>query len=371
MSRFKEYVIDPVMQGMSDKAIVQIPLQLERVNRVFNLHRSRYTLIGGNTGSGKTAFLDDAYVLKAYDWWKRTREYHNIKIKWIYFSMERRKEYKFAKWTCHKLWMDYGLLVDVDTVLGYKHGVKISPTLALKIAACEAYFEELMDYVDVIDGVQTPSSVADRVAKEIPSLGEVVYRREIGPGGNYTEVYDSFKPYNPDSYTFIIVDHIGKISDKGYRDTKEAIDETSQALSTARDRFAMSPVVVSQFNRAIGDTGRMSIFKNDLAPILEDFKGSGNTQEDADLVLALFNPFRYKAYDKEGKYLDYPIRDGMIAPDGGNRFRSLSVLKNSFGLDDKVYGMKFLGECGHFSTLPKPDDYLAMDQALELIAQGF
>lgn len=73
----------------------------------------------------------------------------------------------------------------------------------------------------------------------------------------------------------------------------------------------------------------------------------------ADLVLALFNPFRYKSYDDLGMYKGYNIRDRMVNPNGYNRYRLLSILKNSYGIDDVDFGLKFLGEVNDFTTLPR------------------
>lgn len=76
--------------------------------------------------------------------------------------------------------------------------------------------------------------------------------------------------------------------------------------------------------------------------------------EDSDLVLSIFNPFRYKAYDDNGMYKGYNIRDQMVNPQGYNRYRLLSILKNSYGIDDVDFGLKFLGEVNDFTTLPRP-----------------
>lgn len=80
-----------------------------------------------------------------------------------------------------------------------------------------------------------------------------------------------------------------------------------------------------------------------MEPQLSDFKESGNTQEDANVVLALFSPQRYEI----PRFRDYDIVKMR------NRFRSLSILKNRDGEADKVLGMEFIGEVGTFNELPK------------------
>ena len=46
-----------------------IPMGFDRLNRYIGIRRGIYTLIGGLTGSGKTALVDDAFVLNPYDWY--------------------------------------------------------------------------------------------------------------------------------------------------------------------------------------------------------------------------------------------------------------------------------------------------------------
>ena len=41
-----------------------------------------------------------------------------------------------------------------------------------------------------------------------------------------------------------------------------------------------------------------------------------------------------------------------MSPQGFSRFRSLHILKNSFGIDGKKFGMLFVGESNHFQVLP-------------------
>jgi hypothetical protein len=76
-----------------------------------------------------------------------------------------------------------------------------------------------------------------------------------------------------------------------------------------------------------------------------------NTYEDADLVIGLFNPFKLKITDDLG----YQV-DEFINSKGYNRYRSLHVIKNSYGVDDIAMGVFFIGEAGLWRELPKPEN---------------
>ena len=128
----------------------------------------------------------------------------------------------------------------------------------------------------------------------------------------------------------------------------------SDELRYARDFYGYSPVVVSQFNRDISNPIRIK--QGDVEPNLEDFKESSQTQDDADVILALFDPMRYKVADPSGYDLN-KLKDEF----GAKYFRSVRLIKNSYGEDDIRIGLGFLGSVGMFRELPKRKDITDAD----------
>jgi len=104
-----------VKRGM-DPNNVNIPIGFGRMNKVIGIRESMYTLCGGYTGSGKTTFIDDAFVLNPYEFWRRNTK--NVKLKVIYWSMERKRDYKIAKWISRRIFLDKGILLDINTIMG-------------------------------------------------------------------------------------------------------------------------------------------------------------------------------------------------------------------------------------------------------------
>ena len=78
------------------------------------------------------------------------------------------------------------------------------------------------------------------------------------------------------------------------------------------------------------------------------FADSSQTQNDADVVLALFDPMRYKVADPSNYDLA-KLKDEF----GAKYFRSLRLIKNSYGEDDIRIGLAFMGQIGMFKELPK------------------
>ena len=78
------------------------------------------------------------------------------------------------------------------------------------------------------------------------------------------------------------------------------------------------------------------------------FAESSSTQNDADVIMALFDPMRYNVPDVSGYNLD-KLKDEY----GNKYFRSLRVIKNTYGADDLRVGLGFFGQVGMFKELKR------------------
>jgi replicative DNA helicase len=205
----------------------------------------------------------------------------------------------------------------------------------------EDYANQMKEVITVIDGPENPVGIAKELKEHALQNGRI---EEID---KYNKRYI---PNNENEVTIVVIDHIGLLkTTKDQPTKKEAIDKMSDELRYARDFFGYTPVVVSQFNRSISNPIRIK--NGDVEPQLEDFSESSSTQNDADVVLALFDPMRYKVPDPSGYDLN-KLRDEF----GAKYFRSLRLIKNSYGSDDLRVGLGFLGQLGIFKELPKKKD---------------
>jgi len=411
VSIFQKEVLQPIYDGLTKKAKI-IPIHLDRIGEVIPIRKSIYTLVGGNTGCGKTSFVDDTYILEPLDWLSKNKDNTDVKLKVLYRSMERSRSLKLIKWTCWKLHKDYNLYIDAETLQGFKKD-KIDTTTWELIKKCTNWAESLLDNVQIVSDRCTPKELknwgdsyafdngklyqADRVGvkengnvgytykfsgdkTKTLSTGEVVQYVEVPDlsGKLHTLVQDDriYFERNANLITEVIADHIGKYAMDPGGNRKSIIDEASMHMSDFRDTYKFSPIEISQFNRAIGDIQRTKVFGADVSPKLEDFKDTSSTQENSDLVLSLYNANRYKAYDTNGFYQGYNIRDRLISyKTGAARFRYLSILKNSYGPDDISIGLKFLGEVSRFTSLPpvpkEGETSLALEKVYEQVCLGF
>ncbi len=320
-----------------------IPMGFNRLNRYIGIRKRIYTLVGGLTGSGKTSFVDDAYVLNPFDWFI-SQDNPKVKLKIIYRSMERSRTYKFAKWISRKIFYDYGIIIPVGKMLGWTD--KMTKDEHDIFLTYKDYMEKMEEVITIIDGPENPVGIAKELREYALQNGRIEQL------DTHNKIYI---PNDENVITLVIIDHIGLLkTTKDLSTKKQVIDKMSDELRYARDFFGYSPVVVSQFNRDISNPIRIK--NGDVEPQLEDFKESSQTQDDADVILALFDPMRYKVADPSGYDLN-KLKDEF----GAKYFRSVRLIKNSYGEDDIRIGLGFLGQVGMFKELPKRKDITDSD----------
>jgi hypothetical protein len=334
MSHF-EPLKDEVIRGIEGKNS-GIPMGFDRLNKYVGIRKRIYTLIFGATGSGKSAFCHSAYILNPFDWWYANRHNTSIKLKFILFSMERSKIYTLAKWTSRKIFLDEGILIPIPKLLGW-WDTKLTKDEHDLFLMYEDYINELCEICDIVEGGQNPTGVYKYVKNYAEKTGR------IEETGEFSKVY---VPNHENEIVIPIVDHFGLVKPEKSMSKKEAIDKTSEYFQWMRDFLGYTPIGVSQINRDISNPiyQKMESFE----PNLDQVKESGRPAEDSDVVVSLFQPSRYKTND-----VSYTVNK-FISPEGGDYFRSIKVLKNTYGESDLRIGMGFHGATGIFKELPKP-----------------
>jgi replicative DNA helicase len=258
--------------------------------------------------------------------------------------MERSRTYKLAKWVSRKIFLDNGVIIPVPKLLGWTD--KMTSDEHDLFLMYEDYIEQMSQVITIIDGPENAVGVSKGLRTHALNNGH------IEQVDDYNKRYI---PNNENEITIIVIDHIGLLKlTKDQTTKKSAIDKMSDELRFARDFYGYTPVVVSQFNRDISNPIRIK--NGDVEPQLEDFADSSQTQNDADVVLALFDPIRYKVADPSGYNME-KLTDQY----GAKYFRSLRLIKNSYGEDDIRIGLGFMGQIGMFKELPKRKDITDVD----------
>ncbi len=307
---------------------------------------STYYLIGGNTGTGKTAFVDFCFVLSPYaDYLKQTINRHLseaplIKLRVFYYSFEIAAKVKIAKWVCALMYYRYGMIIDIKEV--YSRNSILSEEKYQLIKGCRQYVEQMMEHVHIFDHPMNPYGIYKEVSDYMNVNGKEINVIKVIKGKEFT--FKKYIPNDPYEIVLVIEDHIGLArKEKDLLTKKDIIDKGSENAITLRNRYGVSKVAVSQFNRDLADIDRRRF--TELTPQLEDFKNTGNVAEDCNIAMTLFNPDRYNLNEYSGI---------QRIKDFGGRYRSLSLLKFREGGDMIKHDLNFCGENGVFRELPVP-----------------
>lgn len=309
---------------------------------VYGLQKKTYYLIGAEVKMGKTAFVDQLFVLDAYD----SAIAQGKKLRLFYYSLEIDADSKLSKFVAAKIFRDHGIITS-EAELVSKGGFKLKDNPRLKRLAydTEAYFNKMFESVTILDNGINPTGIFNEIDKYCKANGTV---REVKKVINGVEtVQKVYVQNNPDEYVVFIVDHIGLLKKEHekqvYLTKKQTIDKLSEYCVWLRNNYSVTPVLISQFNRSLSDIDRQR-FK-ELRPLLSDFKETGNPAEDANVIIALFQPFRYNISTYgDGRYNVAKL---------GARFNTAHILANRNGDAGAMIGLNFLGECGQFRQFPQ------------------
>ncbi|NLR61103.1 hypothetical protein HGH93_23580 [Chitinophaga polysaccharea] len=316
-----------------------IPVGIGKLDSYLSLRKSMLYVLGGYTGSAKTSAADELFVLNPYE--HMLREGKTDKLRIVYWSMERKKVFKVAKWISHKIFKETGEVIPMKRLLGWvKKDQRLSEEEQRQVKALKPYFDKMFECIRIIDGRQNPTGIRKEIKRIALENGEQTKINQ------YEEVY---KPFDPSVIWFHLFDHVGKLKCENGKSLKDTIDSFSDDTSNlTRDLYGHSALILSQFNRDISNPSRLKM--GDVEPRLEDFKNTGDLTEDADVVMAIFDPWRYKVADTMGFDLER-----LRSKEGAKMYRSFQILKSSYDTEGVKTGLAFQPHTGIFKELPLPE----------------
>lgn len=314
-----------------------IPMGFHRLNKYIGIRKRIMTLIFGSPGSGKSAYMHSAYILSPMDFMMKNKP-KDLDYEFILFSMERSKVYILAKWIVRKIFIEEGILIPIQKLLGWWDNNKLTKDEHDLFLHYKWYIDELLTKVHIIEGPQNPTGIYKYVKN---------FALERGTIEEIDEYHKVYVPKNPNLVVGVGEDHLGLAKlESGMKTKKEAIDKISEYNQYFRDFYGYSPLPVSQLNRGLSNP--MYQKQDSFEPSIDDIKESGRPGEDADVVTSLFDPIRYKTNDP-----GYKVDNFVDLQTGANYFRSVKILKNTYGEDQIRLGMAFHGVTGSFAELPK------------------
>lgn len=280
-----------------------------------------YYLLAGGTGSGKTSFTLYSFIYKPL-----MENIDNPDFHIVYFSLEMTAEQLLGKILSIYIYETFGVELSFKELLSRSKDVTLS----------DIDYELVCQSLDMMDKIESHMIIYD---KPLNNQRMVDFLLEtLAKFGKFDG--DSYTLYRSNHIIEVVIDHIGLVRPSIGNTKKDEMDAVSSSLVSFRNKCKVSPVVVMQVNRGSSNVERRKLNFQELQ--LDDLKGTGNPAEDANIVVALFYPFR----EKMTSYRGYDIKQI------GENFRSAVVLKNRWGSADIAVGLGFYGKTGLFRELP-------------------
>lgn len=328
--------IENGMQGKNSS----VSMGFNRLNKYIGIRKRIMSLVFGSTGSGKSALVSDAWILNPFDSIINDKN-SKVKMKIILFSFERSKIYTISKWLSRKIFLDTGVLIPIGKMLGW-FDTKMTFDEHDLVMMYEDYINRLTsEFVTVVEGAQNPTGCYKYMKQFAEARGKVE---------DIDEHHKIYLPNDENEIVVPIVDHQGLTKlERGYTSKKEAIDKLAEYAQGWRDFYGHSPVFVAQLTRELGSAAWQKI--GEFEPTIDQIKESGSPAEAADVILSIFDPLRYNTTTP-----GYDASRFVNKETGAKCFRSIKILKNTYGEDSIRVACAFHGAIGNFAELPKKDD---------------
>lgn len=329
--------IDLGIQGKNEA----IPIGLKRLGKYANIRPRILTLLFSTSGAGKSSMMD-TIILNACDSHMSSPVTNKLKPDFQLFSMERSKLLRIAKWTSFIIFRNEGVEIPVPKLLGWWDEKLTKEEYSLVLKQKEYIDCLLNDYVTIYEGAKSPNEFYSVMKTHLESKG--TYDKIIRKG----KEYKAYIKNNDNEIVIPVIDHGNLIkTTQVLPSKKQAIDKTVEMVQGFRDLESCSPFWVAQVNRSISSVSRLKDNEHEL--MLEDVKESGDVGDACDLALSLYDPIKYGQSSKTG----YKPIDFIDKSDGSNYFRSIQILKSTYGQDSLRIPLAFNGFCGQFKELPK------------------
>lgn len=335
--------LEKAIQNGLHGRVGMIPIHYERVQDYVEISRNTMYVIGGETGAGKTTVAADAFVINPIKWYLENKT-PDIKLTIIGFFMERKMYTMTARIVSRLIFEEKGIIIHPKKILGKKRNDKLK----------EWEHDLIKEYYKVLDEWERDDLLIVHEGSKSPSAMKKyieAFARRHGVIDDKDKDDIKYEPNHPNHIVLVIGDNSGILAQEGDGKTKTLVDKFSRIMRESRDIFGFSPVIIQQLSRNMSDIHRQKM--GDLIPMLADFADSSQTQRDADVVLALFNPYDHKV--TEDAYLGYDLRrlkDKWFR----TYYRSLHILKNSFDSNGVNFPMALHPVYGILKTLPRSNE---------------
>lgn len=314
--------IDRGRAGKEQGYSIGLP-KLEQI--IDGVTKGTYTLIAAESGVGKSSLMLYSYVYRPL-----MDHLDDNKFKISLFSLEMNADKIMAKLLSTYIFEKYNKRLSVKQLLSVQKGFILNDECYAIVEECIPWMKKVESIITIYDKSTTANSLYSNILKELNSRGHF----------EETEKRKIYYPDDPDLVHLVIVDHLARIFVSPGNTLKQEMDLASKYLYSLKNRCGISPIVIQQMNRSIQSMDRRK--EGMVTPLTSDLKDTNSTVEDAEIILAIFDPDKAKLNSHRGydiKQLD-------------KRYRSVIVLKSRYGESDVEDSLYYDGKCNKWVELP-------------------
>lgn len=329
-----------------------------RLSKLYpGVFKSCYYIISANQKVGKTQIADDLFVIQPIEFIMKANSGLKLNIK--YFSLEMSKEAKTMQILSNKIYKDTGKIYDYKYLLSYYEDKIVDDDLItlLESPEYEAFFENFFKYVTIIDNIRNPYGIYKYMRDVAYEQGQFYYKGEKVDTKTNNWQWDNYVENDEDLVTECIVDSVNLfIPEKTNGNTLwDAIKIYSGEYSLMmRDKFKFTLCNIQQ--QSADSEKQQFNFKG--TTIIDKIKPSADglgdcklTARDCNVLITLFNPYRYSIDVYEG-YDITKLKDN---------FRELNINFDRNGGGNISTPLFFNGACNYFEELKLPNEIKQAD----------
>lgn len=323
------------------------------------IEQEKYYLVTANSKVGKTKLGDFLFVYNPYEF--VTTKETDIKLKVLYFSLEVSKEEKLSQFYSYLLYKNHGIVISPEKLKSRFENYILEDDIETLLDSYDGEMERFESMVEIIDNIKNPFGIYkyvrdyayahgehyDKDGKIVPKEHLLSSEPAIRDAANLRIA--EYRPYNPQEYVVIIVDHLSLLhTEKGQDLWTTIFNFSSKYCLAMRDRWRYIPVAIQQ--QAADQEKQQFTFKGDsivakLRPSPDGLADCKLTQRDVNVMFGLFAPHRYKIENYEGYDID------RLA----DNYREFNVMLNRNGSGFINLDLYFNGAANYFKELLPAD----------------
>lgn len=339
-----------------------IPFEgMDRLEKLLpGIEQDTYYIITASSGVGKSKLMRHLFIHTPWAYTINNPQ-HGVELDIYYFSLEESKHKVVLSEISKYLYKTYNKVVSIKQLQSKGRYNYLDPETLEQVEEAEDYINAFLEKVRIIDDVRSPSAIFSYMRRVAARTGRFYDRfgraftdteqAEVANGNpDIMSKIGSYRRNNPKHYIIVIVDHVSllipeTVGGKMLTQWQTISKFSSEYCIAMRDKYGFIPVVVQQQAAAkeqIEVNYKGQTIEEKLEPSLDGLGDNKTTQRDANVILGLFSPHRYRIE----AHRDYDINFWR------NNYRSLSILKDRDGETDGILSLFFNGAVDYFKEMP-------------------